>query len=113
MDPSAEMQKEAREKRRNLPVQETAEEFFLDLKISQCFDYSVHLILSIPMILIYHEIFRSLRSSGSCDQIGPKLTPFGAANTYHLYKGTASSQTENKVILREHAYESFFHMRVL
>ena len=50
MDPSAEMQKEAREKRRNLPVQETAEEFFLDLKISQCFEYSAHLILSIPMI---------------------------------------------------------------
>ena len=50
MDPSAEMQNGAREKRRNLPVQVTAEEFFSDLKISQCFEYSAHLILSIPMI---------------------------------------------------------------
>ena len=50
MDPSVEMQKEAREKRKNLPVQETAEEFFSNLIISQCFEYSVHLILSIPMI---------------------------------------------------------------
>lgn len=47
------------------------------------------------------------------DQNGAKLAPFGGADTYNLYEGIASSQTENRIILREHTYASFFHMRTL
>jgi len=38
VDPSAEMQEVARKREGTYPVQKTAEEFFPDSKISQCFD---------------------------------------------------------------------------
>ena len=68
VDPSAEMQEVARERKGTYPVQKTAEEFFTDAKTSQCFDtvltaFSEHHFVN-PQA-VYEGMFRSLRPSGS------------------------------------------------
>jgi len=68
VDPSAEMQEVARERKGTYPVQKTAEELFSDAKISQCFDtiliaFSAHHFVNLRAV--YEGIFRSLRPSGS------------------------------------------------
>ena len=68
VDPSAEMQEAARKRKGTYPVEKTAEEFFSDPKISQCFDtilaaFSAHHFLD-PNI-VYEGIFRALRPRGS------------------------------------------------
>jgi len=68
VDPSAEMQEAAHERKGTYPVQKTAEEFFSDAKTSQCFDtilaaFSEHHFVN-PQA-VYEGIFRSLRPGGS------------------------------------------------
>ena len=68
VDPSKEMQEVARKREGTFPVQKTAEEFFSDPKISQCFDtilavFSTHHF--VDPNTVYEGIFRSLRPRGS------------------------------------------------
>jgi len=68
VDPSAEMQEVARKRKGAFPVQQTAEEFFSDPKISQCFDTVVAVFSAHHFAdpnTVYEKIFRSLRPNGS------------------------------------------------
>lgn len=68
VDPSEEMQEVARKRKGTYPVQKTAEEFFSDPKISQCFDTIVAVFSTHHFVdpnTVYKGIFRSLRPSGS------------------------------------------------
>ena len=72
VDPSEEMQDVARKRKGTYPVQKTAEEFFSDPKISQCFDtvlavFSAHHF--VDPNTVYESILRSLRPSGSFIQL--------------------------------------------
>jgi len=67
VDPSAEMQEQARKRKGVYPVQKTAEEFFLDPEVSHCFDrvvavFSVHHFAN--PVDVYEGIIRSLRPGG-------------------------------------------------
>lgn len=67
VDPSAEMQEVARKRKGIYPVQKTAEEFFSDPKLSQCFDrivavFSIHHV--VDPVEVYKGIVRSLRPGG-------------------------------------------------
>jgi len=67
VDPSVEMQELARKRKGVYPVQKTAEEFFSDPKLSQCFDrvvavFSVHHFAD--PVDVYKGIIRSLRPGG-------------------------------------------------
>ena len=67
VDPSAEMQEVARKRKGVYPVQKTAEEFFSDPKLSQCFDrvvavFSVHHFAD--PVGVYKGMIRSLRPGG-------------------------------------------------
>ena len=67
VDPSAEMQEQARKRKGICPIQKTAEEFFSDPKLSQYFDRVVA-VLSVhhfgDLVDVYKGIIRSLRPGG-------------------------------------------------
>ena len=105
VDPSAEMQEVARNRKGTYPVQQTAEEFFSDPKISQYFDtvlavFSTHHF--IDPNTVYEKIFRSLRPSGcflQFDSVSHSHPIFKMAeNGYSSYFQKVS---ERKQFLRE------------
>ena len=68
VDPSAEMQEVARKRNGTYPIEQTAELFFSDPKISQCFDTVVAVFSAHHFVdpnTVYEKIFRSLRPCGS------------------------------------------------
>jgi len=72
VDPSAEMQELARKRKGIYRVQKTAEEFFSDPKISQCFDMVIAIFSThhfVDPAAAYKGIFRSLRPGGTFIQI--------------------------------------------
>ena len=67
VDPSTEMQQLAKKKKGICPVQKTAEEFFSDPEISQCFDLVIAVFSTHHFVdpdAVYKGIFRSLRPGG-------------------------------------------------
>lgn len=95
VDPSAEMQEVARERKGIYPVQKTAEEFFSDPKISQCFDKVIAVFSAHHFVdpnAVYKSIVRSLRPGGRFIQVDTLSTGHPmfkmAANTWsaHLKK---------------------------
>jgi len=112
VDPSAEMQEVARKRKGTYPVQKTAEEFFSDSKISQCFDtilavFSTHHF--VDPNTVYEGIFRSLRPSGSFvqfDSVSHSHPMFKiAANGYSSYFQKVS---EGKQFFREIKFKGKF-----
>ena len=101
VDPSAEMQKVARQRKGTYPVQKTAEEFFSDAEISQCFDtiliaFSAHHFVNPHDV--YEGIFRFLRPSGifvQFDSVSHSHPIFKlAANGYSSYLDKVSERSE-------------------
>ena len=67
VDPSPEMQEIAKKKKGICPVQKTADEFFSDPQISQCFDMVIAVFSTHHFVdpdAVYKGIFRSLRPGG-------------------------------------------------
>ena len=102
VDPSAEMQEVARKRKGIYTVQKTAEEFFSDPKISQCFDkvviaFSAHHFADLDAV--YKGIVRSLRPGGSFIQFDGISTGHPmfkmATNTWsmrHYFKRVSDSE---------------------
>ncbi|XP_078365588.1 demethylmenaquinone methyltransferase-like [Oculina patagonica] len=101
IEPSAEMQDVARKRKGIYPVQKTAEEFFSDPKLIQCFDkvitvFSAHHFDDADAV--YKGIVRSLRPGGSFvqfDTISPGYPKFKmAANSWSVLYSKRLSTTD-------------------
>ena len=92
VEPSAEMQEMAQKRKGVYPVQKTAEEFFSDPKISQCFDKIVAVFSAHHFVdpdAVYKGIVRSLCSGGSFVQFDMLTTGHPmfkmAGNTWSMH----------------------------
>jgi len=112
VDPSADMQELARKRKGTYPVQNTAEEFFADPKISQCFDTILGVLSTHHFVdpnTVYERILGSLRPSGSFvqfDWVSISHPIFKlAANCYSSYFQEVS---ERKQFFREMKFKGKF-----
>ena len=104
VDPSAEMQEVARKRKGIYTVQKTAEEFFSDPKITQCFDLVV-VVLSAHHFAdpdaVYKGIVRSLRPGGTFFQFDALSTGHPmfkmATNTWSMHYSKKVSDSERSL----------------
>ena len=112
VDPSPEMHQLAKKRKGICPVQKTAEEFFSDTQISQCFDMVIAVFCTHHFVdhdAVYKGIFRSLRPGGifvQFDTISDGHPKFKMA----VEKWSTHSQkaSERKKFLREIMFQGKF-----
>ena len=112
VDPSPEMHQLAKKRKGICPVQKTAEEFFSDTQISQCFDMVIAVFCTHHFVdhdAVYKGIFRSLRPGGifvQFDTISDGHPKFKMA----VDKWSTHSQkaSERKKFLREIMFQGKF-----